>query len=148
MNASPTAFGPGATRTGQVNNRGLADLLPALKVLSQVAVRSGAIHVSLLDLTRQSIVFEQNAGGDLDWPLLRASLVQADPNKIDARSLAGTEDATFPFWSPDGQSLAFFSNGKLKTVELNGGPVQVVCEAQLGRGGAWSDLGPGQLRLG
>ena len=88
VNASPTAFGPGAARTGQVNNRGLADLLPALKVLSQVAMRNGAIHVSFLDLTRQSIVFEQNAAGDLDWPQLRASLVQADPNKIDARSLA------------------------------------------------------------
>lgn len=88
VNASPTAFGPGATRTGQVNNRGLADLLPAMKVLSQVAVRNGALHVSLLDLTRQSIVFDQNGPGDLDWPQLRASLVQADPNKIDARSLA------------------------------------------------------------
>ena len=88
VNASPTAFGPGATRTGQVNNRGLADLLPALKVISQVAVRNGAIHVSLLDLTRQSIVFDQAGAGDLDWSLLRASLVQADPNKIDARSLA------------------------------------------------------------
>jgi hypothetical protein len=88
VNASPTAFGPGATRTGQVNNRGLADLLPALKVISQVAVRNGVLHVSLLDLTRQSIVFDQNGPGDLDWPLLRASLVQADPNKIDARSLA------------------------------------------------------------
>jgi hypothetical protein len=88
VNASPTAFGPGATRSGQVNNRGLADLLPALKVLSQVAVRNGALHVSLLDLTRQSILFDQNGSGDLDWSLLRASLVQADPNKIDARSLA------------------------------------------------------------
>jgi Tol biopolymer transport system component len=62
-------------------------------------------------------------------------------NSLDARSLVGTDDATFPFWSPDGQSLGFFSNGKLKTVELNGGPVQVVCDAQLGRGGAWSPNG-------
>jgi Tol biopolymer transport system component len=30
------------------------------------------------------------------------------------RSLAATEGATFPFWSPDSRSLAFFANGKLK----------------------------------
>ena len=87
VNASPTASGTGA-RTGQVNNRSLADLLPALKVISHVTLPNGTLHVSLLDLTRQSVLFEQDSAGDLDWPSLRAALMQADPNKIDARSLA------------------------------------------------------------
>jgi hypothetical protein len=37
--------------------------------------------------------------------------------------------------------LGFFADGKLKTLELNGSSVQVVCDAQLGRGGAWGPDG-------
>ena len=55
----------------------------------------------------------------------------------DARVLAGTEDASFPFWSPDNRSLAFFADGKLKAVDLNGGAPQVIADAPFGRGGAW-----------
>lgn len=57
---------------------------------------------------------------------------------LQARPLPDTEGATFPFWSPDSRSLGFFSNdGKLKSIDLNGGSSQVVCDAQFGRGGAW-----------
>jgi len=63
-------------------------------------------------------------------------------NSLEPRPLADTQGATFPFWSPDSRSLGFFAYGKLKTVDLNGGSVQVVCDAQLGRGGAW---GPGNV---
>jgi eukaryotic-like serine/threonine-protein kinase len=38
--------------------------------------------------------------------------------------LAGTEGATFPFWSPDSKSIAFFADGNLKKIEASGGPVQ------------------------
>ncbi|MGB7862641.1 MAG: hypothetical protein WCF74_04535, partial [Candidatus Sulfotelmatobacter sp.] len=47
----------------------------------------------------------------------------------------------FPFWSPDSRSLGFFADGKLKTIDLNGGSAQLVCDAQLGRGGAWGPNG-------
>jgi len=59
----------------------------------------------------------------------------------DSRPVAGTEDAENPFWSPDGRSLAFFAQRKLKRIELESGAVQVVCIAGLGRGGAWSREG-------
>ena len=36
-----------------------------------------------------------------------------------AKSLAGTEGANYPFWSPDGRSLAFFADGRLKKMELS-----------------------------
>jgi serine/threonine protein kinase len=57
----------------------------------------------------------------------------------DARSepIPGTEEATFPFWSPDGQFLAFFADKKLKKVDLSGGPVVTICEAEHAVGGTW-----------
>jgi serine/threonine protein kinase len=61
-------------------------------------------------------------------------------NSLEAHALPDTQDAIFPFWSPDSHSLGFFADSKLKTIDLNGGSAQVVSEAQLGRGGAW---GPG-----
>jgi Tol biopolymer transport system component len=51
------------------------------------------------------------------------------------------ERPTFPFWSPDGKYLGFFSAGKLKKVALAGGPVQVLCDAPEGRGASWSPRG-------
>ena len=59
----------------------------------------------------------------------------------DARSVAGTEGASFPFWSPDGRFLAFFADGKLKKVEAAGGPVLILCDAPSGRGGTWNNDG-------
>ncbi len=58
-------------------------------------------------------------------------------NSLEAHSLPGTEEAIFPFWSPDSRALGFFADGKLKTIDLNGGASTVVCEAPLGRGGSW-----------
>ena len=53
--------------------------------------------------------------------------------------LAGTEDASYPFWSSDGRSLAFFSSGALKRLAVPAGGSIVICEAAAGRGGVWLD---------
>jgi serine/threonine protein kinase/Tol biopolymer transport system component len=58
-----------------------------------------------------------------------------------AKSLAGTEGASYPFWSPDGRSLGFFADAQMKKVEVAGGPVQTICDAPSGRGGAWNKDG-------
>ena len=55
-----------------------------------------------------------------------------------AQSLSGTEGATYPFWSPDSQSVGFFADGKLKRLNLDGGVPQVVASAVAGRGGSWT----------
>jgi eukaryotic-like serine/threonine-protein kinase len=58
-----------------------------------------------------------------------------------ARSLDNTAGATFPFWSPDGRTVAFFADGKLKKKDVLGGPVQTICDAPSGRGGSWNKDG-------
>jgi eukaryotic-like serine/threonine-protein kinase len=49
------------------------------------------------------------------------------------------ENVSFPFWSPDGRFLAFFTaDGKLKRVEASGGSLQTICDAEKGIGGTWN----------
>jgi len=60
-------------------------------------------------------------------------------NAAEARALPDTNDAIFPFWSPDGRSIGFFADGKLKKVEVSSGrSPQVLCDAPNGRGGSWN----------
>jgi hypothetical protein len=58
-----------------------------------------------------------------------------------ATPLAGTEGAENPFFSPDGQWIAFFANGKLKKVSIQGGGAVMLCDAPGGRGGSWGEDG-------
>src|SRR5712692_8338432 len=58
-----------------------------------------------------------------------------------AGPLAGTEDASFPFWSPDSRYIGFFAGGKLKILEASGGAVLALADAPLGRGGSWGPDG-------
>ena len=60
---------------------------------------------------------------------------------LEARALAGTEGATYPFWSPDGAYVGFFADGKLKKIAVAGGPPQTLCDASTGRGGTWNREG-------
>jgi serine/threonine protein kinase/Tol biopolymer transport system component len=55
-----------------------------------------------------------------------------------AQAIPGTEDGTFPFWSPDNRYIGFFANGKLKKVSVAGGQPTVLCDAASGRGGTWN----------
>jgi eukaryotic-like serine/threonine-protein kinase len=52
--------------------------------------------------------------------------------------IGGTEDALQPFWSPDGRSVGFFAQGKLKRVEIGAGGPQVICSVTELRGATWS----------
>jgi len=59
----------------------------------------------------------------------------------EARELAGTSSGYGPFWSPDGRDIGFFADGKLKRTAADGGPVQILCNAEDGRGGSWGSKG-------
>jgi eukaryotic-like serine/threonine-protein kinase len=60
---------------------------------------------------------------------------------LNAQPLAGTEGAARPFWSPDSRLLGFFAGGKLKKIDVSGGPPLTLCDAPDDRGGAWSQDG-------
>jgi Tol biopolymer transport system component len=62
-------------------------------------------------------------------------------DSLEMRRLPGSEDARGMFWSPDGREIAFFSEGKLKRIGADGGPVQTICESGGGFSGSWSRQG-------
>ena len=55
-----------------------------------------------------------------------------------AQPLAGTEGASFPFWSPDSKAIAFLAGGKLKRIPAAGGSVLTLCDATSSSAGAWN----------
>jgi Tol biopolymer transport system component len=93
------------------------------------AFQPGSVVLSP-DGTRLAFVAPGADGRNVLWIRPLASL--------EARQLPGTERAFSPFWSPDGDSVAFFTPEKLKRIDASGGPPQVVCDARVGRGGTWN----------
>jgi eukaryotic-like serine/threonine-protein kinase len=79
----------------------------------------------------QRIVFAATVGGT-------TSLWVRELAALEARRLPGTEEARFPFWAPDSRRIAFFSNGRLKRIDMTGGPAVAIAEARLGMGGTWN----------
>jgi len=59
----------------------------------------------------------------------------------DATAIPGTDVVASPFWSPDGRSLGFFAGGKLKTVELGGGNLQILADSSSPGPAAWAPDG-------
>jgi Tol biopolymer transport system component len=59
-------------------------------------------------------------------------------DSLTPRSLAGTEGAESPFWSPDSRFIAFGAKGKLRKVAVSGGPVHTLCDARVVLGGTWN----------
>ena len=66
-------------------------------------------------------------------------------NAVTAQPLAGTEDALAPFWSPDSRSIGFYAgvaNGKLRKIDVEGGPPTTLCDFAGSPAGAdWSHEG-------
>ncbi len=62
-------------------------------------------------------------------------------DQLEASPLSGTEGARGPFFSPDGESIAFFVDRKLKKISVSGGGVVTLCDAGDPRGGTWAEDG-------
>ncbi len=80
------------------------------------------------------IVFSAQAQG-------KPQLFLRSMDNLIPQPIPGTEGATFPFWSPDSRSIGFFADGKLKRMDIGGGPAVIICDAPLGRGASWGANG-------
>ena len=118
------------------------------------AREEGAIRASILPPEKSTFSFGSLNSGPVaisrDGRLLtfvartpdgRALLWVQPLDAVSARPMAGTEGASFPFWSPDSRSIGFFADSKLKRIDVQGGPPRTLCEASIGRGGSWSEDG-------
>ncbi len=96
----------------------------------KTAVRGVAVSP---DGRRLVVVARDSSGKNLLWirPL----------DSLSVQALAGTENPSFPFWSPDSRFIGFFADGKLKKIDASGGPAQTLCDAPINRGGAWGREG-------
>ena len=56
---------------------------------------------------------------------------------FEAKLLQGTEGATQPFFSPDGEWLGFVADGKLRKIPVAGGAAMVLCDAPESNGAVW-----------
>jgi serine/threonine protein kinase len=81
------------------------------------------------------IVFAASTEGG-DRRLYLRDLSEAHP-----RELKGTEGAMFPFCSPDGRYVSFFTSSAVRTYDTVSETVVTVCECSQGRGGSWTDDG-------
>jgi eukaryotic-like serine/threonine-protein kinase len=62
-------------------------------------------------------------------------------DSLEARPIPGTERATGPFFSPDGQWLGFFADQKLKKVSVSGGTALTLADVPFPLGASWDSHG-------
>jgi eukaryotic-like serine/threonine-protein kinase len=103
---------------------------PAGTVLANVPAKMLAISPD-----GNHIVFAVSRAG-------RRELWVRDVASTQAKPLPGTDDASEPFWSPDGQHVGFFADSKLKRVSTDGTTLMTLCDAPLeARGATWNAEG-------
>jgi Tol biopolymer transport system component len=96
----------------------------------ELDTRGRAAPLALSPDGRRLAYVARNAG--------RIQLYVRDLDAFEAHPIAGTDGAHYPFFSPDGQSVAFFTEGRLKRVSIRGGSPITVCDVPVvGRGGTW-----------
>jgi Tol biopolymer transport system component len=98
---------------------------------ADIALREDLGPATVLSPDGRKVVF---ATSETDVPSM---LYLRELDSLEATPLSSTENATSPFFSPDGQWIAFFADGKLKRISASGGAATVVCDAPNGRGGWW-----------
>ncbi len=67
-------------------------------------------------------------------------LAVRDLDSVETRYLEEAEGAQYPFWSPDGTEIGFFtrSGAALRVIPADGGPVRTLCASRNGKGGSWN----------
>jgi serine/threonine-protein kinase len=103
-----------------------------LSIPESQALTAGANPMMPMDISADGtkIVFEGKHES-------KSQLYLRHIDQLDATPLANTEDAYCPFFSPDGEWIAFAQERKLRRISVMGGPVMTICEAAEPRGGSW-----------
>jgi eukaryotic-like serine/threonine-protein kinase len=89
------------------------------------------IAVSVSPDGRHMLFIADESGG-------RGRIWMRSIDAVEARPIDDTEGASFPFWSPDGRSIAFYVGPVLKRKEIAGGPSRKLADVVAPRGGTWS----------
>jgi serine/threonine protein kinase/Tol biopolymer transport system component len=112
-----------------------APLRASLTLPPGTSLRTGPYQPSLaFSPDGRRLVFRLRDGG--------AGLYVRALDSAETTPIAGTEGGIAPFFSPDGEWLAFFTPRELKKVALAGGTPLVVCEVSpVTMGGAWAPDG-------
>jgi len=92
------------------------------------AIESGSFALSP-DGSRLALVVRDESG--------EQKLAVRDMNATQLRVLPGTKGAVYPFWSPDGRELGFFSENQLQRIALDGAAARPIATVSEARGGAW-----------
>jgi predicted Ser/Thr protein kinase len=88
----------------------------------------GTVHSFAVSPDGRSVVMASAVNG-------KRQLWQRPLDALQWQPMPTTDDARYPFWSPDSRNIAFFAEGKLRRIAASGGPSQTVCDASDGRGG-------------
>ena len=90
-----------------------------------------AVHSFAISPDGKLVVMSASVNGKRQLFLRQTDALQWTP-------MQSTDDARYPFWSPDSRNIGFFAEGKLRRAAAAGGPSQPVCDVQDGRGGTWN----------
>ena len=122
---------------------GLAALALALVLLHKAPPSRGSFRLSILP--PDGTAFESFAispdGRTLAFTAAwkgNAVLWVRPLDSLEAKPLPGTEFASRPFWSPDSRNIGFFTQAKLKTIGISGGPTRDITDVVVARGASWS----------
>ncbi len=151
----------GATQTAPVSTSkpllAVGAVAAALAIIA--VVTSGALWRATRPVERPLVRLDVDLGPDVSLGSPQGTdtilspdgtrLVYVSQNRLftrrldqpNATELAGTQGAWAPFFSPDGQWVAFFTIGKLQKISVEGGSAITLCNAVNGRGGSWGEDG-------
>ncbi|HYL35168.1 MAG TPA: protein kinase [Bryobacteraceae bacterium] len=106
---------------------------PAEHTLGYTIAPPGSVHSFAVSPDGRLVVMAAIAAGNGKRQLWLRPM-----DALQWQPMPSTDDARYPFWSPDSRYIAFFAEGKLRKVAASGGPSQPVCDAVDGRGGSWN----------
>ena len=93
------------------------------------------VHSLALSPDGKMLAYVAQVGGE------KPSLWIRPLQSLRSRRVEDTDGASYPFWSPDSRSVAFFVPGKLRKLDTQLWSVENICDAGDGRGGTWNQRG-------